>query len=102
MDNDCLVACYLQNNFFKSKLFDWKIPKFDDVIGLSPNHVFSSNNGHKYSDPWFQKCVFLRYSLIIIAIDIYEMPTIQKKIGPEVLCEIPDVHICGQGFNIHI
>ena len=20
----------------------------DDVIGLSPDHVFSSNNGHKY------------------------------------------------------
>ena len=30
------------------------------------------------------------------------MPTIQKKFGPEVLCEIPDVHICGQWFNIHI
>ena len=30
------------------------------------------------------------------------MPTIQKNFGPEVLCEIPDVHICGQWFNIHI
>ena len=31
------------------------------------------------------------------------MPTIQKKLlDAEVLCEIPDVHICGQWFNIHI
>ena len=38
MDNDCLVVIYKLT--FKSKLFDWKVPKFDDVIGLSPNHVF--------------------------------------------------------------
>ena len=29
-------------------MFDYKVSKIDDVIGLSPNHVFSSNNGHKY------------------------------------------------------
>ena len=47
MDNDYLVVNY-KISFFKSKLFDWKVPKIDDVMGLSPNHVFSSNNGHKY------------------------------------------------------
>ena len=47
MDNE-LSRCFLQNNFFKSKLFDWKVLKIDDVIGLSLNHVFSSNNGYKY------------------------------------------------------
>ena len=46
MENDCLVIYKI--NFFKSKLFDWKVPKIDDVIGLSLNHPFSSNNGHKY------------------------------------------------------
>ena len=39
MDNDYLVVIY-KMIFLKSKLFDWKVPKFDDVIGLSPNHVF--------------------------------------------------------------
>ena len=47
MDNE-LSRCFLQNNFFKLKLFDWKVLKIDDVIGLSLNHVFSSNNGYKY------------------------------------------------------
>ena len=32
----------------KSKLVDQKRAKMDDVFGLSPNHVLSSNNGHKY------------------------------------------------------
>ena len=39
--------CYLQNSFFKSKLVDQKGSKIDDVMGLSLNHVFSSNNGNK-------------------------------------------------------
>ena len=47
MDNDCLVVIY-KMTFFKSKLFDEKVTKIDDVIGLSQNHSFSSNNGHKY------------------------------------------------------
>ena len=34
--------------FFKSKLVPWKDSKIDDVMGLSPIHVFSYNNGHKY------------------------------------------------------
>ena len=42
-----MSRCYLQNLFLKSKLFDEKVPKIDDVIGLSPNHIFLSNNGHK-------------------------------------------------------
>ena len=43
------------------------------------NVVDNVNGDLSSSDPRFQKCVFLRYSLIITAIDIYKMPTIQKK-----------------------
>ena len=34
--------------FIKSKLVDRKGAKIDDVFGLSPNHVSSTNNGNKY------------------------------------------------------
>ena len=47
MNNDCLVVSY-KTAFFKSKLVNYKGSKIDDVMGLSANHVFSSNNGHKY------------------------------------------------------
>ena len=46
MDNDCLVVIY--KSFSKAKLVDQKASKTDDVMGLSTNYVFSSNNGNKY------------------------------------------------------
>ena len=47
MDNDCLVAIY-EITFLNHNYSTRKFPKIDDVTGLSPNHVFSSKNGHKY------------------------------------------------------
>ena len=39
---------HVQDVFWKSKLVDQKDAKIDDVFGLSPNHVLSTNNGNKY------------------------------------------------------
>ena len=44
---DSLVII-VQDVFLKSKLIDQKGAKIDDVYGLSPNHVSSTNNGNKY------------------------------------------------------
>ena len=44
---DYLVVI-VQDVFLKSKLVDHKCDKVDDVFGLSPNHVSSTNNGNKY------------------------------------------------------
>ena len=44
---DSLVII-VQAIFWKSKLVDQKGAKIDDVFGLSPNHVSSTNNGNKY------------------------------------------------------
>ena len=44
---DSLVVI-VQDVFLKSKLIDHKGAKIDDVFGLSPNHVSSTNNGNKY------------------------------------------------------
>ena len=44
---DSLVII-VQDVFLKSKLVDHKGAKIDDVFGLSPNHVSSTNNGNKY------------------------------------------------------
>ena len=46
MDNDVLVIIYI--SFFKLKLVPWKGSKTDDVMGLSPMHVYLYKNGHKY------------------------------------------------------
>ena len=35
-----IVSLLPTKQLFKSKLFDWKVPKIDDVIRLSSNHVF--------------------------------------------------------------
>ena len=47
MDNDCLVVIY-KMSFSNQNYSIRKLQKIDDVIELSPNHLFSSNNGHKY------------------------------------------------------
>ena len=47
MDNDCLVVIY-KITFSNKNYSTRKFKKIDDVLDLSPNHVFSSNNGHKY------------------------------------------------------
>ena len=47
MENDCLVVIY-KMTFSNQNYSIRKLQKFDDVIGLSPNHLFLSNNGHKY------------------------------------------------------
>ena len=44
---DFLVVI-VQDVFLKSKLVGQKSAKIDDVFGLSPNHVSSTNNGNKY------------------------------------------------------
>ena len=44
---DSLVVI-VQDVFLKSNLVDHKGAKIDDVFGLSPNHVSSTNNGNKY------------------------------------------------------
>ena len=38
----------VQDVYLKSKLVDHKDATIDDVFGLSPNHVSSTNNGNKY------------------------------------------------------
>ena len=43
-----LILLLLQDVFLKSKLVDKKGSKIDDVFGLYPNHVSSTNNGNKY------------------------------------------------------
>ena len=47
MENDYLVNIY-KIYYKKSKLGDYKVSKINDVMGLSPNHVFSSKNGNNY------------------------------------------------------
>ena len=44
---DSLVVI-VQDVFLKSKLVNHKGAKIDDVFGLPPNHVSSTNNGNKY------------------------------------------------------
>ena len=44
---DSLVVI-VQDVLLKSKLVDYKGAKIEDVFGLSPNHVSSTNNGNKY------------------------------------------------------
>ena len=44
---DSLVVI-VQDVFLKSKLVDHKGAKIDDIFGLSPNQVSSTNNGNKY------------------------------------------------------
>ena len=44
---DSLVVI-VQDVFLKSKLVNHKGAKIDDVFGLSPNHVSTTNNGNKY------------------------------------------------------
>ena len=44
---DSLVVI-VQDVFLKSKLVDHKGAKIDDVFGLFPNHVSSTNNSNKY------------------------------------------------------
>ena len=44
---DSLVII-VQDVFLKSKLVDQKGAKIDDIFGLSPNHISSTNNGNKY------------------------------------------------------
>ena len=47
MENDCLVVIH-KMTFSNQNYSIRKLQKFDDVIGLSLNHLFSSNNRHKY------------------------------------------------------
>ena len=47
MENDYLVNIY-KMYYTKSKLSDLKVSKIIDVMGLSPNHIFSSKNGNNY------------------------------------------------------
>ena len=42
------LVVIVQDVFLKSKLVDHKGAKIDDVFGLSPNHVSSTNNGNNY------------------------------------------------------
>ena len=85
----------ISNNSDNSENFDYLrkiINEINNVTLVKFKSVTKSYmiNQYSYYPPQ------IRYSLIITVIDIYKIPTIQKKFGPEVLCEIPDVHICGQ------
>ena len=47
MENDYLVNIY-KMYYINQNLGDLKVSKINDVMRLSPNHVFSSKNGNNY------------------------------------------------------
>ena len=51
-----ILSLISTNCVIQIKLGDYKVSKINDVMGLSPNHVFSSKNGNIYYISMNLKC----------------------------------------------